>query len=178
MFELIGNAIGSIVELITGRGSRPDPDDPCNVGNCPAARKELAAAKGGVTAVCSFLTIQIVALRAALWVLSQPIAFYVVTAIILFLLGGPLLIFAAILVTIVAVLVLVQTLPMFIPGFLKAKEREITAIAAVQADCPQECHGNLSPTPCNAVDTQLPDTLFDGLLGIDSIRDLLESLSS
>lgn len=182
MFERIGNAIGYIFDLITRRGSRPDPADPCNSGDCPAARQERAAARGDVNAVCLYLGIQIATLRAALWVLSQPIAVYVVVAIILFLLvgitAGILIFFAAIFVAIVTVLVLVQTIPMLVPAFLKAMEREAAAINAVQADCPQECHGDLTSTPCNAVDTQLPDTPFDGLLGIASIRDLLESLSS
>ena len=174
MWEWLTDTFNKVVEAVTG-GSDPPPEeekDPCDVGNCLAAKETLESRRKDVEKACLLLKMGMVPVRTATWILSRPIRDYVIVLIIAAILGGPM----GIVIAVAAYLVVLVFLYAWMPVVTKLGEvladayaAEATAIAEVVTECPEDCRGNTDRTECDVI-ADLPETPWDRLLGLDRFQ--------
>ena len=171
LVEAASNAANAVVGFFTGGASAPSTD-PCDQGACGAARRELAAARRNSRNACGWVTLLMAPLRAAIWVLSRSLRDYVIALVLLFLVAQISGIILGVVIYGAALLFIKAWLPVIAAAGQKlseASQRELTAIVAVQRDCPANCQGDLTPSECDPTGegNVLPNTPFDRFLGLD-----------
>lgn len=153
MFEWLTDTVNNVIEFFTG-GSDDDNDEPnpCDVGDCLAALDELDAARSDTERACFWLKLVLVPLRTAIFIVSRSLVEYIVILVIVFLLffiAGIVIAVAFFLFTLLFIRAWVPVIRVAANNLAIAFENEVNAIGRVQAECPEECQGDLTPSQCD-----------------------------
>jgi len=90
MFDFIAGVVNAVVDFLTGgRNEAPSPPDPCDVGDCLAAKEQLAAARSHFQNACHWVGLLKATLIVPQWIVSRSIGEIVVVLVIAFLIAGP-----------------------------------------------------------------------------------------
>ena len=170
MFDFISNIVDAVVDFFTGGDAEEPEPNPCDVGNCLQERDRLAAARRDARTACSWLGFIRAMLIIPEWIVTRSPAELLGIVIVAFLLAGPLGLVAVLLAYGFSLLFIRAMIPAIrgaAEAFLTATVAEQEAIAAVTAECPEECRGNTDPSECPHLDADIviPPNPFDRFLG-------------
>ncbi len=130
------------------------PPDPCNAPACVNAKAKLAGARGRFKSNCDGLRMVTALMKLLRQVLAAPIWTIVLLAIIAAIIGGPIAVIIWALIAVYGIswilfLVLGNMSVTIAASLEQARLDVIDALKDVVANCPEQCHGDLSLPNCN-----------------------------